>query len=263
MTNKPAKQAAGFCETGSLFFVKRKSVLRLEVCFTTLANLVNGDPIVFFVKGGVMMNRHGIDLRTTLMQTDRELADNARKRWRRQTRQKLLDAMTDLFYREGFHAIHTDDIVRRSGVGKATLYRYYPTKESMAVACLEEKEKRLWHDYDRAADEMKGTRRERFALFIHHVSELLTNPGFRGCPSLNAMAELPENHPVHQTAAKHKFILRTRLLQLTGESGQADQPRTDQLLIILHGVMVSAPIIGQSVAAAHWQAMMAMFLEKS
>lgn len=209
-----------------------------------------------------MMFELQFDLRKEGMESDRELADNWKQQWRRNKRQKMLDAMTELFYQYGFHAIHTEDIVRHSSVGKATLYRYFPTKEHMVIAYLEEQEYRFWRDYDRAADELTGTSQERLAIFIRHVSGLLANPRFRGCPSLNAMAELPESDPVYQTAVKHKFLLRTRLLQLTEESGLPDQPLTDKMLIILHGAMVSAPIIGQSVAAAHWQSMMEPFLEE-
>ncbi|TGP37358.1 TetR/AcrR family transcriptional regulator, partial [bacterium M00.F.Ca.ET.228.01.1.1] len=39
---------------------------------------------------------------------------------------KILDVARDLFYREGIRAIGVDEIVRRAGVTKPTLYRTFP-----------------------------------------------------------------------------------------------------------------------------------------
>ena len=57
---------------------------------------------------------------------------------RSSARQHLLEVASALFYQEGIRAIGVDTIVERSGVGKATLYRHFPTKDDLIVAYLEE-----------------------------------------------------------------------------------------------------------------------------
>ncbi|MBO0793742.1 MAG: helix-turn-helix transcriptional regulator, partial [Ktedonobacteraceae bacterium] len=49
-------------------------------------------------------------------------------------RQRLLEVARDLFYREGIRAVGVDTIVEQSGVGKATLYRHFPTKDDLIAA---------------------------------------------------------------------------------------------------------------------------------
>ena len=59
-------------------------------------------------------------------------------------RQHILDVASDLFYREGIRAVGIDRIVEQSGVGKATLYRHFPTKDALIVAYLEERDRLYW-----------------------------------------------------------------------------------------------------------------------
>jgi AcrR family transcriptional regulator len=46
-------------------------------------------------------------------------------------RQKILNASLDEFFEKGFSAARMEDIARQSGVSKATLYLYFPSKEDI------------------------------------------------------------------------------------------------------------------------------------
>jgi AcrR family transcriptional regulator len=46
-------------------------------------------------------------------------------------REALIDAALELFARDGFDATHSDRIAERAGVSPRTLFRYFPTKESV------------------------------------------------------------------------------------------------------------------------------------
>ncbi|MDH5541093.1 MAG: TetR/AcrR family transcriptional regulator, partial [Rhizobacter sp.] len=51
---------------------------------------------------------------------------------RKQARpQELLDAALDLFVEKGFAATRTEEVAKRAGVSKGTLYLYYPSKEEL------------------------------------------------------------------------------------------------------------------------------------
>ena len=45
--------------------------------------------------------------------------------------QELLDAALDLFVEKGFSATRSEEVARRAGVSKGTLYLYYPSKEEL------------------------------------------------------------------------------------------------------------------------------------
>src|SRR3954465_4206906 len=66
-----------------------------------------------------------------------ERADAARNR------AKILAAAEELFTAHGAAEVTMEDIARAAGVGRGTLYRRYPDRAAIAVALLDEHERRL------------------------------------------------------------------------------------------------------------------------
>jgi TetR/AcrR family transcriptional regulator, transcriptional repressor of aconitase len=52
-------------------------------------------------------------------------------------RQQILDAATDCFARQGFHATSMQEIFRASGLSAGAVYRYFPSKNSLIKAIAE------------------------------------------------------------------------------------------------------------------------------
>jgi len=52
-------------------------------------------------------------------------------------RQQILDAATECFARQGFHATSMQDIFRASGLSAGAVYRYFPSKNSLIKAIAE------------------------------------------------------------------------------------------------------------------------------
>lgn len=66
--------------------------------------------------------------------------------WRARRREAILAAAAALFARKPYHEVQMDEVAREAGLGKATLYRYFPSKEALyldsfdhALAGLEER----------------------------------------------------------------------------------------------------------------------------
>ena len=57
---------------------------------------------------------------------------------REQTRRDLLDAARQVLSSKGYHRTKVADIVRAANVGVGTFYLYYPTKEALFVALVED-----------------------------------------------------------------------------------------------------------------------------
>lgn len=55
------------------------------------------------------------------------------------TREKILRAANDMFYRQGYNATGLDKIIAVAGVAKGNFYHHFKTKEELAVAVLD------WH----------------------------------------------------------------------------------------------------------------------
>jgi AcrR family transcriptional regulator len=54
------------------------------------------------------------------------------------TRQRILETARELFAREGFENATTREIARAAQIGNATLFNYFPTKESLAHCLISE-----------------------------------------------------------------------------------------------------------------------------
>lgn len=58
--------------------------------------------------------------------------------WRNARRQRILAAAAELYARNAYHAVTMDDVAEAAGVGKATLYRYFPSKDDLYIAIFDE-----------------------------------------------------------------------------------------------------------------------------
>jgi AcrR family transcriptional regulator len=55
-----------------------------------------------------------------------------------ETDKRIIAAATELMTRRGFERMTVDDVASQAGVGKATVYRRWPSKDDLAVAAMEE-----------------------------------------------------------------------------------------------------------------------------
>ncbi|KDN19911.1 TetR/AcrR family transcriptional regulator [Amycolatopsis rifamycinica] len=99
-----------------------------------------------------------------------ERADAARNR------AKILAAAEELFTARGAAEVTMEDIARAAGVGRGTLYRRYPDRSAIAVALLDEHERRLQEQLLRGEPPLGpgAPPAERLAAFYEAMVELLT-----------------------------------------------------------------------------------------
>jgi AcrR family transcriptional regulator len=98
-----------------------------------------------------------------------ERADAARNRV------KILAAAEELFTTHGAAEVTMEDIARSAGVGRGTLYRRYPDRAAIAVALLDEHERRLQEQLLRGDPPLGpgAPPAERLAAFYAAMVELL------------------------------------------------------------------------------------------
>ena len=164
-----------------------------------------------------------------------------RSRRRRPGAERLLDAASDLFYREGIRAVGVDTVSERAGVSKRTLYNRFGGKDELVAEYLRRRDEG-WNAYLRGATEAVVGPEEKLLAVFEAYEEWLVGEDFRGCAFANAAAEIPDpDHPARVVARRHKEGVRDHLMVLAAEAG-FDEPRTlaERLLLLLEGAAATA-----------------------
>jgi AcrR family transcriptional regulator len=169
----------------------------------------------------------------------------------RTARDRILDTASELFYRDGYHAVGIDTIVERSGVAKMTLYRHFPSKDDLIAAHLERANAEFWAWLDGELADTADPRARLIATF-EATSRLATSPRCLGCTFQAAASEFPGfEHKGHRVALDHKRQVLDRLAGLARDAGLRDpDDLASQLLLLMDGAWVAARVFGPGNHAA-------------
>lgn len=160
-------------------------------------------------------------------------------------RKELYQTAARLFYRSGYRATGVDVISAESGVGKMTLYRYYPSKDDLIFDYLIESDRDFWEKFE-AITGRAGDAREKLLAFFTSLEAYVTSPDCYGCPFINLSSEYPQqDYRGHQIALQNKQAVRARFTDLAREAG-ADHPQTlaNGLLLLMDGAYIAARMWG-------------------
>lgn len=165
-------------------------------------------------------------------------------------KQRILDTANKLFYEEGIRAVGIDRLISTSSVTKATFYKHYGSKDRLILDYLAYRHLQIAEVLDEAAQSCDHP--ETLLREISRVqTRFVADPGFRGCPFLNAATEYTDPaHPVRRAVSRHREwfhdILET-LLRAIGHPLPGDA--ADDLEIARDGAM-SGGYAGDSIAAS-------------
>jgi len=167
-------------------------------------------------------------------------------------RDRLLDAASALFYRDGITATGIDAIVKRAGVAKKSLYNHFASKRKLVAFYLEARHAEWLALYDARLGKASTPRDRVMAVFLAYEDHAACayEHGFRGCGLLNAAAELPAGDPGRSVVREHKeqveALLATHLSDLLGGDTQQAYALAHQLAFLLEGAMARAGLEGGS-----------------
>ncbi|MCL3820318.1 TetR/AcrR family transcriptional regulator [Aeromicrobium wangtongii] len=156
-------------------------------------------------------------------------------------RERILAAATEHYYAEGIRAVSADKLIAAAHVSKVTFYRHFPTKGDLVAAYLSARSEEEKSFIVAKRDELAGDPAGVLRWYAGAVGELSCSPGFRGCPFINAAAELPDgDHPGRRVIAEHRAWVVQQAAELLAELG-VDDPATkaEQLMMLRDGAMVS------------------------
>lgn len=164
-------------------------------------------------------------------------------------RERILATAKELFYREGARAVGVDTVVAQSGVAKTSLYRWFPSKDALIAAVLEEEARERWAGWEYALQRADPEPRARLQAQLATVVKYVSSSKFRGCPFMNVITEFPDpNHPGRIVAVGVSEELRRRLGALVDAiEGVRDRVElTNQLALLVEGAFSAAHALGKN-----------------
>ncbi|PRY68332.1 TetR family transcriptional regulator [Glaciihabitans tibetensis] len=155
--------------------------------------------------------------------------------------ERLLAAASELFYREGIHAVGVDTIAAAAGVTKKTLYDRFGSKEALAVAYLRGRDARWRVYFDRELAQQPEGSIDRILAVFDISAQWSRENGEKGCSAINARAETSDAaDPVAVEATRQKVWLRGVFEQLCRDAAIADaEPVANSLMLLYEGGLVT------------------------
>jgi AcrR family transcriptional regulator len=157
------------------------------------------------------------------------------------SRQRLLDAAADLFYRQGIGAVGVDLVSKAAGVSKRTLYQQFGSKDQLVAQSLDAHGMAILGLYLPADGEDSSPRQQILAIF-EALGRWTASDEFRGCPFVNTATELADpGHPARRVARDYKLRLRDYFARQAERGHATDSQRlADQLIVVFDGAIVQA-----------------------
>lgn len=126
-----------------------------------------------------------------------------------QLKRRVLETADRLFYAQGVRAVGIDRIIDESGIAKASFYRFFASKDMLIAAWMQMRDEawRTW--FVETVEALAPDPANRPLAIFDALYAQSSNPGFRGCPFINTIVELPAmEHPAAQAARAHKAAVQ-------------------------------------------------------
>ncbi len=149
---------------------------------------------------------------------------------------QIAENLERAFSQLGFAEINVAQLKSSSGVSLRTLYRYYPSKEEMVVAALNNRHKRYLNFL---SEDLPSPGEEAIVHIFNKLNMWMNENAPNGCMSISALNAFPENSTIKEAVEKHKKDVEYFL----GKKSDRDALST-QLFLLHEGVTSAQPLIG-------------------
>ena len=152
--------------------------------------------------------------------------------------ERILATADRLFYGQGIRAVGVDTVAAEVGISKRTLYNHFPSKDALIVAYLS----RRFTPFE--ASDMPPAAQVLGAF--DRLERGFASKGFRGCPFVNAVAELGEpSHAANKIAIAFKEQRRSWFRELLTRLDVADpNGLATQLMLLVDGAIATTLVGG-------------------
>lgn len=195
------------------------------------------------------------------METPASRAEQPRRPATGGPREKIVAAAYQLFARRGIRDVGVDELIRASGVAKATFYRHFRSKDDVVLAFLEQ-----WYLERTVAIEnaiaRRGTTDEAAMLTIFDVFDDWFREGAAQVSSfLHVLMEMGPDHPLGKASIHYLDKTRQQIAELAESAGLNDpHDFAWSIHILIKGAIVAAAE-GDSRAASRARTMAQLLMD--
>jgi AcrR family transcriptional regulator len=156
--------------------------------------------------------------------------------------ERVLAAASLLFYRHGIRRVGVDRVIEEANVAKATFYRHYGGKAELVRAYVDRAHDAMFTWLIESVEGRTRDPRERLLAIFDVLADLFSDPSYRGCALVNAIAEVGEEIPeVHELGRRHKAKLHAWLTELATRADVATPTDiAQQWLLLMDGAFVAS-----------------------
>jgi AcrR family transcriptional regulator len=158
--------------------------------------------------------------------------------------ERILETADKLFYLRGIRAVGVDTIAAEIGISKRTLYNHFPSKDELIAAYLARR-------FTQAPASDKPPLEQILGSF-DRLERGFAAKGFRGCPFVNAVAELgAEDQSVKKIAVAFKESRRAWFRDLLLQLDVADADGLAMQLQLLVDGAIATDLVRNDPSVAH------------
>jgi AcrR family transcriptional regulator len=128
-----------------------------------------------------------------------------------------------LFSHRGIRDVGVDELIRASGVAKATFYRHFPSKDDVALAFLKRRDE-LWmlgSVVPEARSRADNPEDQLLAIFDVY-DQWFQDDDFEACSFVKVLLEMGAEHPLGQASIGYLGRIRQQVRLLAEEAGLED-----------------------------------------
>lgn len=119
-------------------------------------------------------------------------------------KERILHTANNLFYEQGYNNTGINQIIKEASVAKASFYSHFPSKETLAVAYLEDRHNK-WMQNLRNIVLDKSSVQEKIIAVFNNLKQKFNKGEFKGCVFINMLSETKNhNSKLYEVIKKNK-----------------------------------------------------------
>ncbi|MBE9031729.1 TetR/AcrR family transcriptional regulator [filamentous cyanobacterium LEGE 11480] len=172
------------------------------------------------------------------------------------TKQRILEVAASLFWKRSYHGLNMNTISEAAGVNKATVYGYFPSKEALALAAIENYHQyvqtQIFDTVRQATDHPIAQLEMVYQAFHAATQAVYEHDGIcPGCPFVNMVTELATENPALRAKIQGCFdrvgefyrqLVRSAKQQGLATADLDEESTVRGLIAVMNGAFIASKI---------------------
>ncbi len=151
-------------------------------------------------------------------------------------KERILSGALKLFTSLGYSNVSTEQIAQECGIGKATLYRYFPSKDALLLSCVESMTAQINAVIESVLDDPTLSPRDKAARFLEPVVRFVS--GINPAALADVQRSAPEAYAKIEESRRR--LILNNLKRIIREGKEAGIFRQDANATLIAHVLIGA-----------------------